>query len=301
MNTRQLHYAYILSKSMNFSQTAEELGISQPALSKQIMALEADLGVKLFDRSKSPITLTPAGEFFVIQAEELLFHEDVLLKTLERFKNQENGRLIIGVSPFRCLYMMPPLVKAMKERFPGLNVVLSEYGRAQLHKGIAEGIYDLIITNLPVDEANLEAIPLEKDELVLAVPNGLLPLIEGWEKQKDTGHVDLKSLSRLPFVVVNRTQEMRQLFDTLFKQERVQPVIYAEVTGIATVFAMVKAGLAASLLPRQFVQGEAERSGVTLLEIGKGDLLRQPAIVTRRGQFVSEYAKYAIEWMKENL
>ena len=62
MNSRQLHYAILLSQIRNFSQVAEKLDITQPALSKQILNLENELGVKLFDRNTIPLTLTPAGE-----------------------------------------------------------------------------------------------------------------------------------------------------------------------------------------------------------------------------------------------
>ena len=73
MNSKQIQYAIKLSKIRNFSQVAEQLNITQPALSKQIMTLEKELGVKLFDRSNNPITLTPAGEHFIRNAAEILY------------------------------------------------------------------------------------------------------------------------------------------------------------------------------------------------------------------------------------
>ena len=76
MNTKQIQYALALSETLSFSQVAEQLGITQPALSKQIQHLETELGVKLFDRNHSPLTLTPAGEYFVRNARELVYKED---------------------------------------------------------------------------------------------------------------------------------------------------------------------------------------------------------------------------------
>jgi len=72
MNSRQLQYAIKLSEVRNFSQVAEQLNISQPALSKQILSLEQELGVKLFDRNTSPLTLTPAGDIFIEEAKNYL-------------------------------------------------------------------------------------------------------------------------------------------------------------------------------------------------------------------------------------
>ncbi|MBR3928537.1 MAG: LysR family transcriptional regulator [Clostridia bacterium] len=297
MNSRQLQYAVLLSEVCNFSQVAEGLDISQPALSKQIIALENELGVKLFDRSTTPITLTPAGEFFIERARELLFEEDVLLKTMELYKNGKNGKLSIGISPFRSQYLMPPVVKALKERYPDLHISLCEYGRAQLHKGISEGLYDFAITNLPVDDAALDVIPLEKDNMVLAVPNALVHLISENETKKSavSTFVDLADCENLPFVVVSRGQEMRQLFDKLCKIAKIHPTIYVEVVGITTAWTMVQAGLAATILPKQFIQADIASSNVTLFALNQNSYIRQSAIVTRKGQYVSEYAKYAIQ------
>ncbi len=296
MNSRQLQYTILLSKVRSFSQAAEELNISQPALSKQIISLETELGVKLFDRNTSPLTLTPAGEFFVAKAQDLLFEEDVLLKTVARYKSGENGKLVIGVSPFRSLYLMPPFVAAMKERFPTLQIVLQEYGRAILHKGINEGQYDFIITNLPVDETKLDAIPLEKDQLVLAVPNRLLHLLP--RHQEATARIDFSECTALPFAVVSKDQEMRQLFDKLCTLAHIRPNIYVEVVCITTAWAMAQAGVAATLLPRQFIQADYADNDVTLFELSQGTYIRQPAIVTRKGQFISQYAQYAMELLK---
>ncbi len=296
MNSRQLQYVLMLSEARSFSQVADELDISQPALSKQIIGLENELGVKLFDRSTTPITLTPAGECFVEKARELLFEEDVLLKTMERYKTGENGKLSIGVSPFRSLYLMPPLVKALKERFPGLQIVLNEYGRAQLHKGLAEGLFDFIVTNLPVDEASFEAIPLEKDTLVLAVPNRLLHLISPEYQHGET--IRMHGCAALPFAVIKAGQEMRQMFDKLCRLDRINPNIFVEVTGVTTAWEMTKTGLAATLLPKQFIQSELSHTEVTTFELAQELCVRQPAIVARRGQFLSEYAQYAMKLLQ---
>ena len=89
MNRKQLQYVIELSEDLNFSVVAEKLGITQPALSKQILSLEKELDVKLFDRSSIPLTLTPAGERFVADAKELIFREEQLKRSMEDFKNEK--------------------------------------------------------------------------------------------------------------------------------------------------------------------------------------------------------------------
>ena len=298
MNSRQLHYAILLSQIRNFSQVAEKLDITQPALSKQILNLENELGVKLFDRNTIPLTLTPAGEHFVQEAQDLLYREDQLLRSMDKFKSGEEGRLTIGISPFRSLYLIPPVVKKIKEKFPGIQIFLHETNSDTLRKEAAEGRYDFAIINLPVDESVLDVTLIEPDTLVLAVPNTMLDGLE-YAKTATLPQIDLKSCKDLPFIVVGQSQEMRQLFDKLCTAADFHPHIAMEVVGVTTAWAMSHAGIGATLLPLQFISGDQFDEKTTLFTLKDNIYSRQPAIVTRRGQFLSEYAKYAIELLSD--
>lgn len=296
LNSRQLQYAVLLAQVRNFSQVAEQLGITQPALSKQILNLESELGLKLFDRNHVPLTLTPAGEYFIQKAKDILAAEDQLQRTLEQFKTGENGRLTIGVTPFRSLYLMPDIVRQIKDRYPGVQVTLHEANTAQLRKDALEGKFDFAVINLPVDESVLDVIPLQPDTLVLTVPRKLAEeagLTAGTE-------LDFSDCRELPFVTVGPTQEMRQLFDRLCASAGFHPNIAAEVVGITTAWAMAQAGVGATLLPLQFVRNQTFRENLVFFPIGCSYSLRQPAIVTKRGQYLPDYAKYAIELFSTN-
>lgn len=214
MNTRQLKYAIELAQIRNFSQVAERLGISQPSLSKQIISLENELGLKLFDRNQMPLALTPAGEYFIRKAQELIYTEDQMHKTLEQFKSGENGRLVIGVSPFRSMYLMPDIVQKIKLRYPGVQVVLHEANSVQLRKDAVEGNCDFAILNLPVEDAILDVTPIEPETLVLAVPNALVSKLSD-PNLPPFSSIDLKDAKDLPFVTLGQRQELRQLFDKL--------------------------------------------------------------------------------------
>lgn len=300
MNSRQLQYAVLLSQVRNFSQVAEKLDITQPALSKQILNLEHELGVRLFDRNTIPLTLTPAGEYFIHHAQNLLYREDQLLRSMEQFRSGEAGKLVIGISPFRSLYIIPELVKKISSRFPGVRICLHEAGSDVLRKEAAEGKYDFAIVNLPVDESVLDTVPLEPDLLVLAVPNALLDRLPAAVRSKEEP-LDMKSCAELPFVVVTPAQEMRRLFDRLCAREDTAPRVVMEVVGLATAWAMTQAGIGATLLPLQFVSSSfSQDKDVTLFPLREKTYDRQPVIVMRRGQYISPCAQYALELLSEN-
>lgn len=294
MNSRQLQYAIALSKDLNFSQVAEKLGISQPALSKQILTLEKELGVRLFNRDKAPMTLTPAGERFIRQAQELLYKEEQLLRNMEQFRTGEAGRLNIGISPFRNLFLMPDIVRKLQQKYPNIQICLHEPTSELLRKETEEGKYDFSIVNLPVDETLLDVIPMEKEQLVLAVPNAMctaLPRTFGSPLPK----IDLKDCAHIPFVTAKPTQEMRRYFDLVCAKSGFHPKIVVEVTGLTSAWSMAQAGIGAALLPLQFVGSESFGQNVTLFTIKDNTFTRQPAIVMRRGQELTDAARYAID------
>ncbi len=297
MNSRQFQYVILLSQVRNFSQVAEKLNITQPALSKQILNLEHELGVKLFDRNSNPLRMTPAGEHFVREAQELLYKEDQLMRSMDKYRSGEAGRLVIGISPFRSLYLVTDVVKKLRQRYPGIQICLHETGSDNLRREAAEGKYDFAIVNLPVDESLLEVTPLEPDTIVLAVPNQLLDLIPE-SSRKDGSSIDIRDCKDLPFIAVGHNQEMRQLLDKLCTAADFTPNVVMEVVGVATAWAMANTGIGATLLPLQFVSNETFDENITVFRLENDHYLRRPAIVRRRGQFVSEYAEYAAKLLQ---
>ncbi len=294
MNSRQLQYAVMLSQTRNFSQVAETLKISQPSLSKQILRLENELGVKLFDRTTNPLTVTPAGEHFVKEAADIIYKEEQLIRSLESFKSGEAGQLIIGSTPFRSSYMIPGLIKSFREAYPHIKIDLTEAGSEILRKEAAEGKFDFAVVNLPVDETKLDVIPLESDRLVLVVPKELIPLIPS----VDQDGVDFASLKELPFAVLHKNQEMRELFDKLCSANGFYPYIAAEVVGMTTAWSMAINGVAATILPLQFVKSNPLNESLSVINIKDTLYTRQPVIVTKKGQYISEAARFAMELLK---
>ncbi len=296
MNKKQLQYVIELSKNLNMSKAAEHLGISQPALSKQILNLEKELDVKLFNRDVIPMELTAAGEYFVQEAKAIIYKEEKLIRSMERFRDGDGGRLTIGVSPFRSLYMLPFVMKKVKQKYPNIEISLREAGSDILRTEIQEGKYDFAIVNLPVDESVLDVTPLEKDKLVLAVPNKLCNLLEG--KTKQGTELDFGQCRNLPFVTVGQSQELRHFFDALCARYEFTPQIVMDVVGVSTVWAMVRAGIGAAVLPLQFIGDDLFDNDVSLYSIKDVVFSRQPVIVTRRGQYLSDVAKYTISLLE---
>ncbi len=288
MNSRQLQYAVLLSETGNFSHVAEKLNITQPALSKQILSLEKELGIQLFDRNRNPVTLTAAGEHFIREAKELLYKEAQLSRSMEQFRTGDKGQLVIGITPFRSAYLIPGTVKKVREKFPGVQIRLAEEGSEILRKDAAEGKFDFAVINMPVDESALDVTLIEPDSLALVIP-------EDFSRDfSEAKEADFSLCGDIPFVVLGANQEMRQLFEKLCAHSGVRPQIAAEVVNLTSAWEMACAGVGATLLPLQFVN-DKKNGQVTVARLKNSFYLRQPAIVVKKGQYLSPYARYAIK------
>lgn len=288
MNKRQLQYAVALSRTLNISQTAENLKITQPALSKQILSLEKELGLALFDRSTTPLKMTLAGENFIKFAEEILIKEENLIRLMQDFKEDKKGQLVIGISPFRAGYFLLSTIKKLQEKYPGLQIVLKEAASDELRACVLDGTVDFAIINLPVEDILLDVIPLESEPLALVVPNkiaeGKMPL-------------NLADCKDFPFITLSKNQELRKLFDKLCSANGFTPNISAQVTGITTAWSLAEAGIGATVLPKRFTEEHKSEGKVSVYELSGEAYIRRPAIVKRKGQYLSKYAVEAIGFL----
>ncbi len=300
MNSRQLQYAVLLAKDLNFSHVAEKLNISQPALSKQILSLESELGVKLFDRSTSPMTLTAAGECFIEEAREIIFREDRLKRKMEEYATGEKGRLIIGVSPFRSFYQLPEIVKKLKDTFDGLSVIVKELSSGPLYDGIINGEFDLAIVNLPADRSKLDIYPMTEEPMILAAHKDIAKKIPHvLSGSKNLPEVDLSGCGDVPFVLLTPKQELRRMFDSIAMEVGLEVKDITQVVSITTAWAMVNAGVGATILPLKFAQTEWHGRDIEFFTLRHDTPTRQPAVVTKKGQYISKYAEYAIKLLTQ--
>lgn len=296
MNLRQLRLAQLLSENGSFSQTAELQGISQPALSKHILSLEKELGVQLFDRNHSPVVLTPAGEYLIREGKELLHREEMLTQAMKQFSSEEKGQLVIGITPFRSSYLIADVIRKVREKFPGVTVRLVEEGSEILRKEAAEGRFSFCVVNLPVDETLFDIIPIEEDRLAVVMSR------EMYESNKELmgkKEISFRECAELPFVVPAQNREMRRLFDRLCVSCEINPQIVCEVNNMTTAGEMALSGVAATMLPVQYVEKSSYKDSLSVIEIKDKVDMRRPAVVFRKGTYIPSYVHYAVSLLTD--
>ncbi len=166
---RQLECAVAVADRGSFRGAALAVGISQPALSAQIQALEALLGVQLFERDRRSVLITPAGEEVIAQARLGLVAIDGVRDAARKRGEPLVGPLRLGVIPTVAPYWLPALLPEVRRRFPRLELVLREDQTARLLAQLDEGKLEIALLALPAP-GDVTTAPIAREEFVLAAP-----------------------------------------------------------------------------------------------------------------------------------
>lgn len=170
MTFEQLSYFVAVVENNTFLDASYEMNISQSSLSKQIMKLENELNLSLFDRKTRSATLTPAGEFFYIEAKQLLKHYQHTLDAVENFKSFNQNKLHIAVLPIQTQYNLNKLFNDFKNQNPSIDLEIIEVEDNKIIEGIEKMEYDLVIArDIMFDKSKFKTYILAKDELIVAL------------------------------------------------------------------------------------------------------------------------------------
>ncbi len=170
MDIRQIEYFTEVAKQLSFTKAASVLHVSQPSISKAIQNLEAELGVPLFYRSSKQLELTDAGQAVLINAQHVLAAFKNLRSELTDLMDLKKGEIRIGIPPIVGVEFFSKLISQYKERYPYIEIILTEVGIKKIRQGVEAGELDIgLICNLSVRNDNLESIGILKDPLKLIV------------------------------------------------------------------------------------------------------------------------------------
>ncbi len=174
MNLRDLEYLVAVDEHRHFRKAAEECNVSQPTLSAQIKKLEETLGVQLIERTQRKVMLTPVGREVVAQARNVLGEVQHLAEIPRQYLDPMSGPLHIGIFPTLAPYLLPHIIRPLKEKYPALELRLTEAMTLPLLQHLHDGKCDVLILALPIPaehaHTSLEAISLFREPFYLAVP-----------------------------------------------------------------------------------------------------------------------------------
>jgi DNA-binding transcriptional LysR family regulator len=261
MELRHLRYFLAVAEERHFGRAAARLRIAQPPLSRQIQALEKELGFTLFERTRRQVELTPAGDVLLEHARRIFEAVDVAVHEAERASRGESGRIVVAYPSTFAYSGLPELVRAFRAKFPVVEVVLRELAPQLQVEALREGRIDVGFVRAPFAEPGLVSELVRSEPLVAALPSGH-PLAA-------RKLIPLSLLAKEPFVMFPRVRGPAY-FDQLIRlcnQAGFTPRIVQEAPQLDIV-SLVAAGLGVSLLPSSIRR--IRRAGIVLRPITGG-------------------------------
>jgi DNA-binding transcriptional LysR family regulator len=260
MELRDLRYFVAVADCEGFSRAAERLGISQPALSRQIIALESELGVRLFDRVGRRTLLTAAGDDLLVRGHALLHEAEAIKHRAHELGGGSAGVLRLGATPQSFESFVARLLTHYRRAMPDVEINLMEEGAAALIDAVRIGSIHLAVASLPPD-TDLHG--------QLLFPIGVMAVVPKTHPLKRRKTIEIAELAPHQLLLLRKNFLSRQLFDRACVAAHVNPRILLDSNSANSLLALVGAGQGIAILPSTVRLESSPQQRVVPLRHGK--------------------------------
>ncbi|MFE7115872.1 LysR substrate-binding domain-containing protein [Streptomyces sp. NPDC057654] len=250
----QLRAFAAVAEHLHFRDAAADIGMSQPALSGAVSALEEVLGVQLLERTTRKVLLSSAGERLAARARTVLDAVGALLEEADAARAPFTGPLRLGVIPTVAPYLLPTVLRLVHDAYPALDLQVHEEQTASLLDGLAHGRLDLLLLAVPLGAPGTTELPLFDEDFVLVMPH------EHWLAGR--GDIPREALKELDLLLLDEGHCLRdQALDICREAGRTAgAAVTTSAAGLATLVQLVGGGLGVTLLPRTALRVETDRN-----------------------------------------
>ncbi|WP_071705601.1 LysR family transcriptional regulator [Murdochiella vaginalis] len=240
------YYTYVkaVEKSQNFTRAAEQLYISQPALSRFIKRVENEFGIVLFDRDAMPTKLTKQGKIYLSYMEKFLAMEKEMKSKLIGHDQNETDVLSIATIPLLGVYVLPKVIPSFANQYPTVNLEVSEGPIFECLDMIRKRKADILLTNMIPEDPDLEHMVLAADPIMLVARQK-----EGFMDNEATDFspfnpekIDYSQLIDEPFIVLRPWQNIRLFANQFFSYYGLKPKELIEAPSLASALGLVESG-----------------------------------------------------------
>jgi DNA-binding transcriptional LysR family regulator len=255
-----------------FSAAAARLNLTQPAVSLQVRQLEQRLGVALIERVGRRATPTAAGRELLAHMRAIESSVAGAMEAMAVHATGVAGRVRLGTGATACIYLLPPVLRRLRRRFPGLEIVVSTGNTPEMLRAIEENAIDIGLVTLPAAGRALEVTPLVRDEMVVIV---------GPEGPRLPAKATPAALVDLPVVLYEPGANTRRVVDDWFMAAGLSLKPVMQLGSVEAIKQLVGAGLGLGLLPRMAVAQPASRGSLSVRSLSPR-LERWLGLVMRR-------------------
>lgn len=301
MELRQLETFARVAQRKSFTRAAEELALTQPAVTRQIAALEQELHTRLLERMGRRVQLTAAGEVLFEYAGQILRLTQEAERAVADVATGAAGRLSVGASNTTATYLLPPLLRQFREAYPGVELSVHTGPSAQVAAMVAANEVDLGVVTGPGAHHDLIEIALaEYATGVVVYPEH--PLANTTARNGSAAGVRTAELAGCPLILMEEGTNLRTYVDRLLSAAGVEEQVTMELDNIEAIKKMIEARLGISLLPLLAVGSEVEAGRLVALPLTDvPGAQRRLVAVHRRDKYLSASLKAFLALLRQRL
>jgi LysR family transcriptional regulator, low CO2-responsive transcriptional regulator len=293
MLIEHLHYFHAVAENGSFTRAAQELLLTQPAVSSQVHNLEERLGQQLFERQGKKIRLTEAGRILHAQSRKIFQQMREVEAVLNGLKSLETGRLTLGTVDVISIYVLPMIFRKFHQRYPKVEISIEVGDSSSICVGVADGKFDLGFVTLPAENKSLVSVPIYND--VMRVIAGSRHPLAGREL------VTLEDLSKTNLIIYKKGSVTRRILEQVFESHGLELAPAMEIDRPEAMIKLVEVGLGVSIIPEMSIKKDIDEKALSILDTGDVRFERQLGLVCRRGQFFSPTTAAFLEILRNEL
>ncbi len=290
MNLKHLETFYHFCRFMNVSKAADQLNVTQPAVSQQLRAFQDECGVQLLYRHSGEYRLTEAGEALFLLSKRIFSRVGQIENLLHMARKSESQTLRVGTTKTFARMIMPDLIARFQETHPLVHVHLSEGNSADLIRRVMARKEDLVVVARTRYDSSLRAIPFNRcDFLLVARPDH--PLTKHDE-------VSIKCLNGESMIIRERGSGSRDAILKTLQEHGVTPSVLVESESLSFILAYMERRMAVSFLVDHEIQNEIASEILKQIPLREGNISFHTDIVIRRKEPMSEPMKHFLKILK---
>lgn len=301
MDFRTLRYVVAIAEHQNITKAAESLYVGQPTLSKFLISLEEELGLKLFRRLGHRYMLTYAGERYIERAREILRLKEELDTVMADILKRDVGMLRVAFAPVRGSYLLPLVLPAFQQRYPNVKISVLESSSSENDQRLLDGKIDLAFYSRPAEHNPLiEYCSLAQEELLLcAAANSELGKQACPAPDGELPYVDLSLLKNERVLLLRPEQRTRQITDSVLNESKVQLNDTLCTASMRAIMGLVAEGYGVAFLFESHLQHRADPRPIYCYRFGKDPVLCDFVAAHRKGSYLPQYALDFVEIVKQ--
>jgi DNA-binding transcriptional LysR family regulator len=275
---RQLRVFFAVARHRSFSRAAEEMAVSQSAVSFAIQQLETELGLRLLDRTTRQVRMTAVGETLAASGSRLVAELDSILKELRDVGERRRGKVVLACVPSVARGFMPACVEHCAAKWPEVSFAIEDVAAKEVVAKVKRGDVEIGVSGGEIDESELHVEELARDPLVLACRRD--------DELARSKSVAWARLSGRRLVMLNNTSGSRQQIVDTLARAGVDAEISVELAQPSSVLAMVEAKLGIAVVPLLVAPSESD-SLLTTRKLVKPSVSRTIFLLRRRDRSLS--------------